>query len=112
MLLVEDSWHLAQAQKSVLEGAGIDVIGPASTLEGARDFLAKCEPDLALVDLNIHGEMAYDLIETMLDRGVRVIVVTGYEILPDLENSVDAILRKPIRASQLLDTIYRVANEP
>ena len=111
MLLVEDSWHLAQAQTLVLASVGVDVMGPVGTIAEAEALLAKRVPDVALVDLNLNGEMAYSLIDRLLQDDICVIVATGYEVLPHLEEKVAAILRKPFRASVLLATLHRIVDE-
>ena len=117
ILVVEDSWHLAQALKSLLEVAGPDVIGPAATIAEAHALIAERAPDLALVDVNLHGVMAYSLIDQLIASKIPTVVVTGYEVLPELaakvaEGKVAAMLSKPIRFSALLTTLRRIAAEP
>jgi DNA-binding response OmpR family regulator len=102
VLLVEDSWHVAVAIKALLENAGLLVEGPAGNLARAEALLEAGEPDVAIVDLNVRGRMSYDLIDKLIQRGVPVVVMSGYEDLAGLERRVDATLEKPVKAGALL----------
>lgn len=109
VLVVEDSWHVARALQSMFEILAIDVAGPVATTAEAERLIAAQTPDMAVVDINLQGEMAYGLIDSLNDRGVPVIVISGYSILPGLEEKVAAVLHKPFRAAALLTTLRRVA---
>ena len=52
--------------------------------------------------------MAFDLIGKLHERGVPVIVVSGYEVVPALKQRVAAVLTKPIRAEALLTELRMV----
>jgi len=111
VLLVEDSWHIAEALKSLLENAGLDVWGPAPTAAAALEAISAGVPPLAIVDINLRGEPAYDLIDRLIGDGVAVVVISGYERVPKVEGKAKAVLTKPIRASALLQTLRRVVGE-
>ena len=81
VLVVEDTWHVAKALKSLLERLEMSVIGPTSTTADARRLIASDTPRLALVDLNLKREMSGDLIDELHAQGVPVIVVSGYAVL-------------------------------
>src|SRR5262245_56935279 len=78
ILVVEDQWHVAIALKSLLETEGMEVIGPAATTADALRLVNVKKPALAVVDLNLKGNMAHGLIDQLHDQGVRIIVATGY----------------------------------
>jgi len=103
ILLVEDSWHLGIALKNLLKACGADVTGPVATAAEADRMAAEHSPAVALVDLNLRGgERAYDLIDRLHDRGISVIVTSGYEVLPRPPGKAVAILQKPFGEAQLL----------
>jgi DNA-binding response OmpR family regulator len=102
VLVVEDHWHVANALKVLLEAEGAEVSGPASTTADAHRLATEQEPDLAVVDINLKGEMAYGLIGQLHDLSVRVVVVTGYAVLPGLTDKVAAVLQKPFNGPELL----------
>ena len=84
VLVVEDNWHVANSLKLFLETEGMEVSGPAATTTDARRLAAAQKPDLAVVDLNLKGEMAYALIDQLHDQGVPIVVVSGYAVLRSL----------------------------
>jgi hypothetical protein len=64
ILVVEDSWHLGVALKSLLRSVGAEVVGPVATAAEAERLIAEQVPDVAIVDFNLRGgELAYDLID-------------------------------------------------
>jgi len=111
VLVVEDSWHVANALKSLLEELGIDVTGPAASLQDAERLLEAREPQLAIVDINLRGEMAYGLIDTLHARGIRVVVISGYAVPQVAQAKVAAVLQKPFSASSLLTVLREAASQ-
>jgi CheY-like chemotaxis protein len=113
VLVVEDSWHVANALKSLLEELGIDVVGPAASLQDAERLLGAQEPPsairVAIVDINLKGEMAYGLIDTLHDRGVPVVVISGYAVPQVAQAKVAAVLQKPFSAKSLLAVLRQTA---
>jgi len=85
ILLVEDSWHLGIALKNLLKAWGADVTGPVATAAEADRATSEQTPAVALVD-----------------RGISVIVTSGYEVLPRPPAKAVAILQKPFGEAQLL----------
>jgi DNA-binding NtrC family response regulator len=108
VLVVEDGWQVADALKIALERMGMVVAGPVATPREARCLATECPPDLAVVDVNLKGEMAYELMDWLHDRSIRVVVATGYEDLPGSLGRFSAILHKPFTVTTLLTTLQRV----
>jgi len=103
ILLVEDSWHVGKAMKTLLHVLGADVAGPAATSVDAERLVAERNPDVAIVDINLRGgERANDLIDRLYERGIPVIVLTGYAVVSLSPGKVEAILQKPASKEQLL----------
>jgi CheY-like chemotaxis protein len=109
VLVVEDSWHVANALKSLLEELGVEVAGPAASLQDANRLLQTRDPEAAIVDINLKGEMAYGLIDTLHSRGVPVVVISGYAIPQIAQGKVAAILQKPFSAKSLLAILRQAA---
>ena len=102
VLVIEDVWIVAQSYVALLENLGVIVSGPAGTVADAIRLIESEPIDAALVDMNLHGEMAYDVVDALMSRGVAVVVVTGYDVVPELSSKVSAFLSKPIRAEALI----------
>ncbi len=109
VLVVEDSWHVANALKTLLEELGVKVTGPAGTPAEAERLLGAHLPDVAIVDVNLKGEMAYGLIDRLNERGVRVVVISGYAVPQVAQAHVAAVLQKPFSAKALLAILREAA---
>ena len=108
VLVVEDAWHVARAMKGLLESLGMEVIGPAATVSEAEEHAVALMPELALIDINLKGEMAYGLIDHLRDKDIPIIVVSGYAVLASLTEKAAAILQKPYEASELIAALRGV----
>ena len=90
---------------AIAEGAG-RLKAKSFTLER---LISERLPDVAIVDLNLHdGEPAYDLINSLHEQGVHVIVMTGYSQVQLAPGKAAAILHKPFGDEQLLAALHRV----
>src|SRR3974390_1624725 len=96
VLVVEDSWLLGDAMINLVRSWGADVVGPAATSADALHLISERIPDVALVDIHLRDdELSYGLIDRLNERGVRVVVTTGYTDIEVAPEKVVAILRKP-----------------
>ena len=108
VLVVEDTWHVAKALGSALEQFGMEVSGPTATTAEARRLIAEQMPRLAVVDVNLKGELACGLVEELHDQGVSVVVVSGYALPPVSVDKTAAFLQKPFSGTELLTALRRV----
>ena len=111
VLVVEDGWQVADALRLSLERLGMLVAGPVATTEAARRLVRERTPEVALVDINLKGEMAYALMEWLHERGIRIVVISGYPDLPQSLEKVTATLHKPFTATALQAMLQRVMSE-
>ena len=81
------------------------VSGPVATTADARRLATEQKPDLAVVDIHLKLETAYVLIHQLDDLGVRVVVLSGYAVLPELTEKVVTVLQKPFNAPELLGAL-------
>jgi DNA-binding NtrC family response regulator len=103
ILVVEDSWHIGTALKSLLRALEAEVLGPAATVAEAERLISEQMPDASIVDFNLRGgELANGLIDKLNELGVLVIVISGYASVPIAPGKAAAILQKPLVESQLL----------
>ena len=108
VLVVEDGWQVADGLKLSLEQWGMIVAGPAATAREAQSLVIECRPELAIVDVNLKGEMGYRLMDWLHDRGIQVVVISGYEDLPESLGKFAAVLQKPFTDAVLLATLKRM----
>ncbi|KEQ53452.1 response regulator [Sphingobium chlorophenolicum] len=106
VLVVEDEYFLASDLSALLAEEGFTVIGPHGSLFGALKAIGGKAPDIALLDVNLHGEMCYPLMDELIARSVPIVIATGYDgqALPD---RFDACVRvaKPYRRDEMLGAI-------
>jgi DNA-binding NtrC family response regulator len=109
ILLVEDSWQLGIALKSLLRSFDAEVDGPVATTTDAEHLIAEHVPDAAVVDINLRqGERSYGLIDRLIGQGVPVVVTSGYSDLPMVPAKAH-ILEKPISEEKLIAILRSVA---
>jgi DNA-binding NtrC family response regulator len=110
VLLVEDSWQLGVALKSLLRSLDVEVDGPVATTADAEHLISEHVPDAAVVDINLRqGERSYGLIDRLIGQGVLVIVTSGYSDLPMVPAQAH-ILEKPISEEKLIAILRAAAN--
>lgn len=109
ILVVEDEYLLAEELRLELEDAGADVIGPFGTVGEAAGVI-RDEPTLdgAVLDVNLHGEMVFEVADLLAARDVPFVFATGYDasMIPGRFDST-ARCEKPIDVRRLRDAIGR-----
>ena len=106
VLVVEDEFLIALEVEDAIRRAGGTVIGPVSTLENGLDTAEHGTFDVAVVDMNLRGEVATPIAETLAQRRIPFVAATGYDIAriaPELD--CPRHLRKPYRSDELIHTL-------
>jgi two-component system, NtrC family, response regulator AtoC len=113
VLIVEDETVLAKNIKTYLERHGFDA---RAAVDGdqALSALARCRPDVVLVDYNLPGMNGLTLIERIhrLDSGLPIIMLTGHGNSELAARAAVAgasdYLTKPVALSTIKRTLERV----
>ena len=110
-LVAEDQALIALALEAALEEVGIGIAGPFPSCAEALTWVARHTPELAVLDFKLRDGPCTDLAQTLLGRGVPVIIASGCPQGPDTPPELyDAIwLEKPLDPARLLALIERVA---
>lgn len=78
ILVVEDEVIIAMALEDGLMAAGADPVS-ASTIEQAHEIiLSGRHIDAAILDVNVHGRLSYDVARLLEERGIRFVFASGY----------------------------------
>jgi DNA-binding NtrC family response regulator len=103
ILLLEDDLLLAMDMEDHLLQAGFEIIGPFGRIVDALDAIPRNTLTGAIVDLNLHGELSFPVIEALQQRSIPVIVCSGYAELPELKARLKGLplLAKPWNAQKL-----------
>jgi two-component SAPR family response regulator len=110
VLVVEDEFLLALDLELILLRHGWRVLGPATTVAEALLLLKAERPDVALLDINLHGELVTPVAEALHALGVPFVLASAYS-RPKLEAAVLAgVLNvgKPTNEQRLLATLEKV----
>ena len=92
----------------LLEAQGAIVDGPAATTADAMRLVSERIPDVAIVDINLRdGERSYELIDRLQDRGIRIVVLTGYGDVSLRKNKATVVLQKPARDEVLIASLRK-----
>jgi len=106
LLVVEDDYFVAQDLCATLRGYGATVLGPAPSIASARSLASVLRPDCVLLDINLDGELAFDLARELQVRGVRTVFTTGYDTSFVPQHLRDTVcLQKPVDDTALLRSI-------
>jgi DNA-binding response OmpR family regulator len=103
VLVVEDDYFIADEICTTLRNGGAEVLGPAPDIEHGLDVVRSEQLDCAVLDINLHGTLAFNLADELRKRGTPSIFATGYDqsVLPGaFSDSVR--LEKPVNLSELL----------
>ena len=114
ILLLEDDLLLAMDMEEFLASRGYDVVGPFGRVEDALDALEANRVDGAVLDLNLHGELSFPVIERLRCRNVPVIVCSGYAELPELKQKLAGLPLmpkpwNPQKLGRLLSEVFETA---
>jgi CheY-like chemotaxis protein len=81
VLLLEDEFLIAMdAEEILVQRLGAANVQVVSTLDEARAAAEEGGFDVALLDVNINGQMSFPVAKTLRARGVPVVFATGYNL--------------------------------
>jgi DNA-binding NtrC family response regulator len=85
VLFVEDEAMVSMLIEDMLLDLGVEVVGPASTMDHALTLAREAEIEAAVLDINIGGQLTYPIADILQGRGIPVIFATGYgsAVLPE-----------------------------
>jgi len=113
VLIVDDEPSIRLLCRVNLELEGYRVL-EASGLGEARAALRDDVVDMLLVDLHLDDGDGRELVAELRvgERAVPVALLTGsVDLTPEDRIGVDAVLEKPFRLEQLLDTVRKLQSE-
>lgn len=114
IVVVQDDFQLASDLCRELRSLGATVLGPAPTpfyamqLIGQRDHR---KVHAAVLDVHLHGTTAYELADTLQERGIPMIFATAHDRrnIPARFNGAP-VLQKPVSSGKLIQEIVGLLN--
>ena len=109
VLVVEDEFLIALDLELLLERQGWRVLGPAATVGQALRLLAGRTPAVALLDVNLGGELVTPVAEALRARGVPFVLASAYDRLGPAAAALAGALNvgKPTDERRLLLALAR-----
>ena len=108
-LLVEDEPLVAMMMADVLSDFDFTVLGPFASVDKAMAAVDEASLHVALLDINLRGEMVYPVAARLRELGVPFIFMTGYTPEGVSKEFDDApILKKPVNQAQLYQALKRI----
>lgn len=115
VLVVEDELLIAFDIQMMLEDNGHSVLGPAGSVEAALRLLENARPDVAMLDMNLRGELVIPVAVRLRSLGIPFVLSSAYrglsfdgaEVLADAEN-----IGKPISEQHVLKALGRAIASP
>lgn len=95
--------------EDLLAELGCAIVGPAASVTQALVMIEAEAIDVAVLDVNLNGEMSYPLADVLAARGVPFVFVTGYDRNRILERyRTFPVMQKPFHRSELSDTLAKL----
>jgi len=109
VLVVEDEVLVAWLLEDMLADLGCAVVGPAASVKQALAMIDAEAIEVAVLDVNLNGQLSYPIADALAARGVPFVFSTGY----DKDRMLDGyktfpVLQKPFHQSELSDILAKL----
>ncbi len=106
-LVVEDQALIGMELEAYLEEVGIEIAGPFTSCEGALAWAQAETPDMALLDYMLKDGFCTEVVRTLRQRGVPVVIYSGYPQTADMPEDLRDVpwIEKPVARATLLDVL-------
>lgn len=114
VLLVEDEYFIAAELHTALASRGAEVVGPAATVTDALALIAEAgHLDGAVLDINLRGELAYEVADALLTRDIPFVFTTGYDEAVIPPRFLDVVrCEKPANPVKVAEALFARRGSP
>jgi DNA-binding response OmpR family regulator len=113
VLVVDDEMLVAMLVETALEDECCIVVGPYGRLDEALAAARTEALDLAVLDINLAGELVFPVAEVLVERGVPFLLLSGYgEVALPSDRRHWPICSKPFNLGELVSTLSRLRRNP
>jgi|SRR5579883_2823737 CheY-like chemotaxis protein len=109
VLIVEDEAMVAMLIEDLLQELGCRPVEIASRVETALAYLGAMRFDIAILDVNLKGEMSFPVADALEGRGLPFVFATGYgpEVIPE-KYRAHPVVQKPVMKHELKKALIEV----
>jgi CheY-like chemotaxis protein len=113
VLIIEDEALIAMLIEDLLVELGGSAIKTATASDEAANCIASLAFDIAILDVNLRGQVTYPLADMLREKGIPFVFATGYgaDGIPERFGSVP-ILQKPFDTAQLEQALLAARRGP
>ena len=110
VLVVEDEVIVGMLLEDMLVDLGYDVVALTTRLDEAITFARTMPIDVAVLDVNLNGQMSFPVADALQARGIPFIFATGYgpRVLAAPYAGTPTV-QKPFRIAELQRTLEEAA---
>ena len=109
VLLVEDEYLIAIEAEQMLEDMGIKAIEIASTWNAAAERAEEGGFDVAILDVNLNGQLSFPIAGKLSERGVPVIFASGYDLRGQGQAGLEGVfVTKPYTSERVKEALVAV----
>lgn len=113
VLVVEDELLVAMLVETALEDENCTIVGPYGGLREALEAARSEALDLAVLDINLGGELVFPVAEVLAGRGVPFLLLSGYgEVALPNDRRHWPICSKPFNLHDLVAVLSRLVAAP
>ena len=111
VLIVEDEALVAMMVEDAVESAGHEIAASVSNITDAVAAVMRDNFDVALLDMNLHGQKAHALPVSLTARGIPFAFVTGYGHAGLLAQFASApVVNKPFRREDIACALEKLSS--
>jgi CheY-like chemotaxis protein len=108
VLIAEDEPAVAMEFETLVAQLGCHEVHCASRLPDALNVVSM-RPDLAILDVNLAGEMVFPVAERLASLGTPLLLVTGYSSSAIPKKWLPHVVRKPYDPAEIAFLLARLA---
>ncbi|MBB3808509.1 HWE histidine kinase domain-containing protein [Pseudochelatococcus contaminans] len=110
ILVVEDQGLIAMDAEETLRKLGAGDVRLAATIGEAEKVLDGFNPDIAVLDFNLGADTSETVADTLLERGIPLVFMTGYSDTLNIPERFRGIpmVRKPVNPESIAKQILHV----
>jgi CRP-like cAMP-binding protein len=112
VLIVEDSYLTAAAVGDMVRDCGCEVAGTVGRVESGIEFLCKHTVDVAVVDIDLHGESSLPICQQLKSRDIPFFFLTGYDQRHEIPQEFKGrkLVSKPVDDRELGTALWGIAS--
>ncbi|MFQ5352051.1 MAG: response regulator [Candidatus Binatia bacterium] len=112
VIIVEDNFLVADSLRWLLENDGYKVVGLAGSLERAAALIDEVAFDLAVLDVDLHGNNVAPVARRLVERSKPFMFLTGYADVGDMSTEFADVprLEKPADPARILAVLGSISS--